>query len=206
MSDFRVLQAISRYLRQLLFDGLSEADVAEGSFTSINNISLASPPRIADKSAPDASHALLSLYLYRVSPNAHLNNRPPIPAGPGQQHYPPLSLDLSYLLTPLSKSPEHNLVTLGRSMQILDAHPIIRANFLDSLLRPAHPKVGVTINPVTLEELTRIWNAFNEPYRLSVCYKVQVVSIDSDRAPEEGPPVAERLLDVHQITGRGGAP
>ena len=60
------------------------------------------------------------------------------------------------------------------------------------------------INPVTLEELTRIWNAFSQPYRLSVCYKVQVVSIDSARAPQQGPPVTERLLDVHQIVLSNG--
>lgn len=204
MSDFRVLQEISLHLRQLLFDELHGHDVASGSFTSINNISLASPARIADNSAPHASQALLSLYLYQVVPNAHLNNRPLIPAGAGQQRYPPLSLELFYLLTPLSTSPEDNLVILGRAMQILAAHPIIRAGFLDSLLRPNPPEVRVMINPATLEELTRIWNAFNQPYRLSVCYQVQVVSIDSARAPEEGPPVAERLLDVHQIVSVNG--
>lgn len=206
MSDYQALQDMSLYLRQLLLEGLRGNDAVGSRFTSENNISLDSPARIADNSAPNASQALLSLYLYQVVPNAHTNNRSLIRTGAGQQDYPPLSLDLFYLLTPLSNAPEHNLVILGRSMQILAANPVIRAEFLNSLLRPNPPEARVTINPVTLEELTRIWNAFNEAYRLSVCYQVQVVSIDSTRPPEDGAPVAERLLDVRQITGAGGTP
>ncbi|MEE8587285.1 MAG: Pvc16 family protein, partial [Acidobacteriota bacterium] len=30
-----------------------------------------------------------------------------------------------------------------------------------------------------IEEQTRIWNALNKPYRLSACYEVRIVSIDS---------------------------
>lgn len=89
-------------------------------------------------------------------------------------------------------------------MQVLAAAPIIRANFLDSQLRPESPEVRLTLNSLNLEEMTRIWNAFNQPYRLSVCYQVQVVSIDSIRLPEDGPAVTEQLVDVHQIVARNG--
>jgi hypothetical protein len=125
-----------------------------------------------------------------------------IPAGFGRQQYPPLSLNLYYLLTPISQAPEDNLVILGRCLQVLAANATIRANFLDSWLRPEPPEVRVTINPVSLEELTRVWNAFNETYRLSVCYLVQVVSIDSARLPQDEQPVAERLIDIHQIVSQ----
>jgi hypothetical protein len=198
MSDHRVLQEISLLLRSLLFDGLQGDD-----FTSVNSISLESPATLKANPPGNGQPPLLSLYLYEVTPNAHLNNRPLIHVGVGRQEYPPLSLDLHYLLTPLSDTQTDNLVILGRAMQILAAYPIIRANFLDSLLRPAKPEVRVTINPVSLEELTRIWNAFNQPYGLSVCYLVQPVSIDSARLPEEGPPVEQSIVDVHQIMGAG---
>ena len=202
MSDYRVLQDISLYLRRLLFENLSGNDSVASQFASENSISLDSPPRIADNSAPNADQARLSLYLYQVTPNAHLNNRPMIPAGPGRQQHPPLSLNLYYLLTPISQAPEDNLVILGRCLQVLAANSIIRANFLDSWLRPEPPEVRVTINPVSLEELTRVWNAFSETYRLSVCYLVQVVSIDSARTPQDEQPVVERLLDTHQIVSQ----
>ena len=191
MSDFRVLQDISLRLRTVLFDGLNGSE-----FTSENNISLNSPAEIDDRGN---SNILLSLYLYQVLPNTHMNNYNLIPIGEEMHQYPPLSLDLFYLLTPVSNSQEENLVILGHAMQILAANPIIGANFLDSLLRPNPPEVRVTINPVDLEELTRIWNAFNEPYSLSVCYKVQGTSLDSVRAPVQEADVVESLVDVHQI-------
>jgi hypothetical protein len=202
VSDYRVLQDISLYLRRLLFENLSGNDSVASQFASENSISLDSPSRIADNSAPNADQARLSLYLYQVTPSAHLNNRPMIPAGPGRQQHPPLSLNLYYLLTPVSQAPEDNLVILGRCLQILAARPVIRANFLDSWLRPEPPEVRVTINPVSLEELTRVWNAFNETYRLSVCYVVQVVSIDSALTPQTDQPVVERLIDTHQIVSQ----
>ncbi len=202
MSDYRVLQDISLYLRRLLFERLTGNDSVASQFASENSISLDSPPRIADNSAPNADQARLSLYLYQVTPNAHLNNHPMIPAGFGRQQYPPLSLNLYYLLTPVSQAPEDNLVILGRCLQVLAANATIRANFLDSWLRPEPPEVRVTMNPVSLEELTRVWNAFNETYRLSVCYLVQVVSIDSARLPQDEQPVQERLIDIHQIVSQ----
>lgn len=203
MSDFHVLQEVSHYLRDLLLTYLASIDTLNPGFTSVNNISLDSPARIADKSAPNAGDALLSLYLYQVTPNTHINNRGYIPAGNGQLLFPPLSLNLFYLLTPLNSSPDDALVTLGCAMQALAAYPRIRANFLDSHLRPEQPDVKVAISAVSLEELTRIWNAFNQPYRLSVCYQVQTVSIDSIRQAEAGPPVMERLVDVQQVMGEG---
>lgn len=191
MSDFRVLQDISLRLRTVLFSGLNGSE-----FTSENNISLDSPAELEGRGN---RNVLLSLYLYHVLPNTHMNNYNLIPVGNDQHQYPPLSLDLFYLLTPVSNSPEENLVILGHAMQILAANPIIGANFLDSLLRPNPPEIRVTVNPVDLEELTRIWNAFNEPYRLSVCYKVQSASLDSVRTPLQEADVVEGLIDVHQI-------
>jgi len=205
MSDYQVLQDISLHLRRVLLDGLQGDDPVGSQFTAETNISLDSPSRIADGSAPNAAQALLSLYLYQVTPNSHLNNRSLISSGPGQQLYPPLTLDLSYLLTPISNSPEDNLVILGRAMQILAAQPNLRAGFLDSALHPSPPAARLTLNPVSLEELTRIWNAFSEAYRLSVCYRIQGVSIDSAETPEEAPPVVERLLDVRQAGNSGGS-
>ena len=39
---------------------------------------------------------------------------------------------------------------------------------------------------LTLEELTRIWDALREPYRLSVCYEVRVTRISSTRTSSRG--------------------
>lgn len=206
MSDHRVIEQLSLHLQGLLFEGLSGAgDVAED-FTAPANISLDSPAEILDDDNGGGLPVLLSLYLYQVIPNGHLKNQPLIRAGAGEQRYPPLMLDLYYLLTPLAGTPTDDLAILGRAMQILEAHPTVRAAFLDSELRPRSPELRLGINPVSLEELTRIWNAFNQPYQLSVCYKAQFVAIDSARQPQTGAPVVEGVFDVHQAAvGEGAA-
>jgi hypothetical protein len=164
---------------------------------------LESPAHIPDTPPAGATRPLLSLYLYQAAPNAHLNNHTMIPVGPNELRHPPLSLDLYYLLTPLSSSPEDNLVILGRCLQIMAATPRVSGNFLDSLLQPTPPEARVTINPVSLEEMTRIWSAFSKPYRISMCYLVRVVSIDSALGPQEGPPVTQSIIDLQQIVGSG---
>jgi hypothetical protein len=203
LSDYRVLQEISMYLRRLAFEYLRSNDTLPDAsrFTSEQNISLDSPARIEENEAPNASQARLSIYLYQVVPNPFINNRGYIPAGSGVQVFPPLSLNLYYLVTPLHDAPEDCLVTLGHVMQVFAAHAVIRARFLDSHLRPEQPDVKLSFHPTTLEDLMRIWNGFNQPYRLSVCYQVQAVAIDSIRQPQAGPPVMEQLVDLQQITG-----
>ena len=50
-------------------------------------------------------------------------------------------------------------------------------------LEPVPPMRTAEFSPdrVYRYELTRIWDALKEPYRLSVCWKVTVTRIDSER-------------------------
>jgi hypothetical protein len=41
--------------------------------------------------------------------------------------------------------------------------------------------VRVTLQPLSLEEMSRLWSTFQTQYRLSVAYEVSVVLIDSAR-------------------------
>lgn len=198
MSDFRVLLDVGRELRRVLLEGFQVGDAVTDKVSSDTHISLDSPAGLKEANDKDA---LLSLYLYQVRPNSHVNNVPWIPSGPRDQRHPPLGLDLSYLLTPVSTKAEDNLVLLGRAVQILAAHTTLRAGFLRSDLGTRSAEARLTLNPVSLEEMTRIWSAFSQPYRLSVCYQVQLVAIDTLRPPEEAPEVVESLVDVRQIVG-----
>jgi hypothetical protein len=202
MSTYNVIQQISAYLHQLLLAGLQGTPDVD--FGAPGTISLDSPGELIED-GNGAEPVRLSLFLYRVAPNPHLQNHPLISHAAGEQRFPPLQLDLFYLLTPLTGSPSNDLVVLGRAMQLLDASSTIRQAFLDSDLLPRDPEVRLTLNPVSVEELTRIWSAFNEPYRLSVCYRVQGVALDSVRPPQTGAPVVESIIDIH-LTGAGATP
>ena len=55
----------------------------------------------------------------------------------------------------------------------------------------ADEDVRIVLNPVSLEETTRVWQALEMSYRLSVCYVVRVALVDSRRQVQTTP-VVER--------------
>ncbi len=94
------------------------------------------------------------------------------------RRFPPLSLNLFYLVTPFAATGEADQLLLGKTMQVMYDNAIV-------VLRDAEAEVAeelrITLSRLSLEELTRIWEALREPYRLSVCYQVKVTRIDSTR-------------------------
>ena len=185
------------YLQALLAEGLGATAEFETTFSTVASVSLKSPAELDD--GDGSSDEALSLYLYRVCPNPQLNNHRKIKSGPGKMSPPPLSLDLHYLLTPVTSRPKDNLSILGRSAQVLASNPVIRREFLESALGTDPPEARILLEQLDVEELTRLWNAFSRPYRLSASYLVRTVSIDS-RAPEIGEgPVLERFLDIRKV-------
>ena len=49
------------------------------------------------------------------------------------------------------------------------------------------------LNPVSLEELTRVWQALEIPYRLSVCYIARVAIVDSQQEQYFAPVVSKQI-------------
>lgn len=163
-------------LRTTLWEAFSvEPGVGIQIVPGIENIALTNPTetlRQADKR--------MSLWLYRVEENEFIKNQPlrRIATDDSILRPPPLSLDLSYLITPTTGSPESDLHLLGMSMQVLYENAIIELN---NPLEGVREELRIILGRISLEELTRIWEALNEPYRLSVCYRVRVTRIDSAR-------------------------
>lgn len=197
MSSYRVVEYITDQLRQLLAEGLRPHYPQE--FSTEKGVSLQSP---AELSAAEDEGTSLALYLYRVSPNPHLNNRPDVATGAGKRKAAGVSVDLHYLLVPMMESATRDLEVLGRAMQILAASSVIESERFATGAGDDDSAVRVSLEQLDLEELTRLWNAFNEPYRLSASYLVRTATIDSTAAPKEGEPVEERLLDIRH-TDRG---
>jgi uncharacterized protein DUF4255 len=143
----------------------------------------------------------LSLYLFRVTQNEHLRNIPrrndPLDGAA------PLAVDLHYLMTVWADSALAEHTILAWAMRQLHALPVLDVSSLS-------PEAGwtpadfVQVIPAELshEELMRIWEALDPPYRLSVSYIARVVRIDLDTAPASLPVVATRLT----FTDREAAP
>lgn len=115
MSHLAILEA-SKFLRHTLWLGLAADPVTRGHIgNSENNIVLSNPAQPVSSNVTRT----LSLWLYQVVINEHLRNAPKIRLDETRERYPPLSLNLWYLLTPSTGNDEGDQLVLGKAMQIL---------------------------------------------------------------------------------------
>lgn len=148
-------------------------------------ISLQSPHELKDDDS-----VRLSVYLYRIVEDPYLKNQPVHP-GPGRRLLrAPLTLDLYYLVTPLVGTSREQQIVLGKVLQVFHDRAILQGPDVGPLA-VADEELRVVLNPVTLEETTRVWQALEMSYRLSVCYAVRVALVDSTRT-RLTQPVVER--------------
>jgi hypothetical protein len=195
MSNHLAIAAVTATLGNLLQNGLNlDPDLGGASVTT-------RPP---DKArASDDNGKQINLFLYQTAPNAAWRNKDmPRQVKPGEQGHPPLALNLYYLLTAYGKDNEdvsaHHL--LGRAMSILHDHPLLtKAEILgamaDSDLGDQIDRVRITAQPISLEEISKLWTTFQTSYRISAGYQASVVLIDSTLAVKSAPPVLRRGSD-----------
>jgi hypothetical protein len=210
VSDFRAISGVSASLRRLLHDRM-EVPV---------DVTIA-PPDVTISGATDKR---LNLYLYQVAENGYLKNQE-IPGRdhPGAYGHPPLSLDLHYLLTAhggsetAADSDLEAQQVLGDAMRVLHDLPVITDQLtitrpavgtvgdpiLDTSLLGEFEQVKIGLQPVTLEDFSKIWTALPEAnFRRSVAYEVSVVQIESQRPRRfprpvgEPPPAGPRVFAV----------
>jgi len=135
----------------------------------------------ADLRNATGSFEKINLYLYQVLEHAFTKNQPKVPIDDNSVRSPPLTLRLYYLLTPYASDPLSAHKVLGHAMRVFFDNGIVAEADLAESLRLATDHVSIVLLSTKLEDLTRIWNALQTPYRLSVCYEVRVVPIESSR-------------------------
>jgi hypothetical protein len=234
MSDFRAIGATSATLQTLLTDRLDAPPGVQNPPSPIP-VTIGIPPE--DGNGEETPR--VNLFLYRVTRNGYLSNDDipgRRPRGTSEIH-PPLALDLHYLLTPYGSTANQfihdgtdELVAhylLGSAMRILNDNAIItRAletslgqQILDPSLEDAYEHVKITLEPLSLEDVSKVWTAIGRPFRLSAAYEVCVVQIESTaprrfpqpvgELPKAGPRVvavpvvAPRIVEVHAANRPG---
>ncbi|MCF6155892.1 MAG: DUF4255 domain-containing protein [Candidatus Brocadia sp.] len=177
MSEYTAIADVGETLIRLLRDNMSD-------LIPPDSIVLLSPADV------EGQNIRLTLFLYSVVENPHLKNQEMHEISPTQLRYPPLTLDLQYLLTTYASTvipdrtertlEEHRI--LGRAMRIFYDNAILSGSVLQGGLAGTDEELRITLNPVSLEDLTKLWTAFpNRSYRASVGYLVTPVRIDSIR-------------------------
>ena len=163
MSSPSVISEVSDLLKTVLKEGLT-------TLTDPNpTVELSNP-------ADETADKTLSIWLYQVTPDPHLRNAPNVRTNTDSERVTPLALDLLYLLTPLQKNESANQATLGRAMRVLYDNAIMTLNTGGDV-----EEIHLSICQRSIEELAHVWYALQKPYRLSVCFEVRCVQIDSQR-------------------------
>src|SRR5262249_182056 len=148
----------------------------------------------------------VNLFLYQTLPDAAWRNLDiPRRVRPGETGQPPLPLTLYYLVT--AYSDEDNDIKshalLGKAMSILHDYPVIGADEIqnatkndDGLKNTNLPdqveRRRITLQPLTFEEMSKLWTTFQTHYRTSAAYQVSVVLIESTLPSKTPLPVLQR--------------
>lgn len=159
-----------------------------------------------DKARGNGNANQLNLFLYQILPNAAWRNMNiPSQVATGETGNPPLALTLHYLLTAFGKDNDTTLPfghhLLAKAMSILYDHALLGPDEIRAATSATLPgsdldkqvdRVRITLQPLSLEEISKLWTGLVTQYRLSVGYEVSVMLIDSTQAKKTPLPVLTR--------------
>ncbi|MBO0859243.1 MAG: DUF4255 domain-containing protein [Chloracidobacterium sp.] len=203
MSNALAIAAVTATLRSLIIRGTGISEVTA---------------RPLDNARRSPTGNQINLFLYQVLPDAAWRNRDmPRQLKPGETGYPPLPLTLYYLLTAYSddedETPAHRL--LGQAMSVLHDHPLLGAEEISNATTPIPDlkgsdlqnqieRVRITLQPLTFDEMSKLWTTFQIHYRISAAYQVSVVLIESALQTRTPLPVLRRGEDDRGVISQPG--
>lgn len=196
---------------RFLLDSALAADVGPGGLAPFfgganTEVSIATPEEMTREKKQG-----LSVWLYRVVRDEMRLNDPPVvrPLGGGGVELvpPPLPLRLHYLMTPLaSKAPDTEQKILGRVLQAFHARAILSGALLRGDLTGTDAEIHVRLETMSLDEISRVWEALEGSYQLSVSYEVSLALIRSNTLPLRPALVESVRRDSALILERQTAP
>ncbi|MEW8049947.1 MAG: DUF4255 domain-containing protein [Candidatus Thiodiazotropha sp.] len=130
--------------------------------------------------------ATLAVILYELTEDASTRNRPMQRTTTSSRaifRKPPMSLILRYMIVPYAGDRLTEQRMLGRAIQAFYDNSIFSGPDLQGSPAPgglvgSNDILALTLDPLNVEERTRVWHAIQKPYRLSICYQVRVANID----------------------------
>jgi hypothetical protein len=204
MSNALAIAAVTATLSSLL------QNVNQG--TGLSGVSISTKP--PDKARDSNNGNQINLFLYQVLPNGAWRNMDiPQRVRSGETAIPPLALNLFYMLTSYGEGNDdvlgHRL--LGHAMSILYDHPLLGSQEiaaalpgnLNSDLQNQVERLRITLRPLSVEEIFRLWSGFQTQYRISVAYEVSVVLIESTQQTRTPLPVLTRGPGDSGVTAQG---
>ncbi|MBK5124384.1 DUF4255 domain-containing protein [Burkholderia sp. R-69980] len=211
MSDFLAVAGVTAVLRRTLHDALGQAALPAPLGTA--TITALPPDRI--KIGADEK-LQLNIFLYRLSTNTGWCNEG-LPSRDYQGNRianPPLALNLHYMMSVYGPNAFDGEMLLAWAMQVWHENPVLTRGAVQlALTETANPLAQPTLEeqsvatttladqieliklvpePLTIEDLSKLWMAFQVSYRLTAAYQASVVLIQSKDAVKYAPLVQKR--------------
>jgi len=147
----------------------------------------------------EQEHEGVSVWLYLVERDPETLNCPPRRVSASQTLSRPLPLRLHYLITPQvnfqtrERAADLEQLILGKILQVFHDDARLSGARLVNTLSGQPLEFLVRLETLTLEQITRVWEALDRPYQLCVSYEVAVVPIYSAAEPTVASPVDAAL-------------
>ncbi len=173
MQGYQAIAKVSERLIKLLQEELSPEFIPQK-----DKIGLCNPA--------DRGDMALGVYMYDIMENDEFaRGRQMYNTNDRRQIYPPIYLNLYYMITPYfmgnvryRTTGEHEV--MGRIIQYFHDYPLITIESIDEDSADGID-LRVELLRLDMEQKSRIWNYPNEPYRTSIFYRISPVIISSDR-------------------------
>ncbi len=134
----------------------------------------------------DRGDVSLGICLYDIRRNNDIDATKRIPVGADKLRAPSFYLDLYYMITAYSASDIkfrtlEEAKIMGRVMQIIEGNPVMKPELYGKTFADMKMQPRIEMLDIDNEEKHRIWNIPDQPYKLSLFYKVYPVEIESER-------------------------
>jgi hypothetical protein len=181
VSDYNVIADIGETLKKILWERFeTDPNIYPQIIDSEDHITLFSPDEI-DEGNPKK----LSLFLYQLTENGYMKNQEMTVVNYGTYRYPPLAVDLLFMVTCNTDDRKKDHILMGKVMQVFHDHAVLKGSILRGNLEGTDEEFRLIFNGLPLEETMNLWRSFQEKsFKLSVCYRVTPVEIDSTREKE----------------------
>jgi hypothetical protein len=204
MSNALALAAVAKCIKAQLMAFLANHN-ASGVIGSLD-VSILSPGQI---NPANITNNQLNIFAYQVTPNpGWCQDDLPLRSAQGDLlKRPLLALDLHFLITAYAKDEAHADALLGYAAQYFHTTPVLTRKDIQQLevswlagsalekglagagLSAQAELIKISPQPMSSEEISKLWAAFQAQYRPTIAYQASVVLIESDGAARTPLPV-----------------
>jgi hypothetical protein len=179
MSDYTAISNINKTLTSLLWNNIKNDPQVNSIVAAEDQISLSSPKVIESETPKN-----LSVFLYQINEFSVMRNQAIPHEEPNKLKPPPLYLMLHYLLTPCTQNAEKDHLLLGKIIQVFADNAVLRGSILHGSLAESGTDLRLVMDPLSIDDLNKLWSILGTQFKLCVSYSVAPVIIESTREKE----------------------